>query len=733
MAERNKKKKTTRGLQKKVFALCILLVVTAICGFALMGMIQLHTLRKMASETGENQAKTIREQSERSMMRMAEESMKSMAIQAAENTDWEMWELKKEAVTLAAQAEDIFLHPESYGERRVDLPKMENAGKPALQLMLADYADPTEEEMVMVRKLANLAPMMEEMMENNEYDTQDLIISLPNGVSLFWDVTSERKYNEDGSIRPYDPKERPWWQKAVEEKDVVLTHAVHSTLLDVSEIEFGVPIYVDGALAAVVESSVRLDTFQSIVSEMTVGDTVFSIVVSDDGKLIYSPFTEGELKMDQMLSTDIVGSENDELDILLQAALKGEPGFSEATVNGKRYCVAYAPMITVNWAQLLFMEKEILDKPTEALLSQMDETTQKALGQYESSFRQSSWLTLIVMVLLVVNAVLVAMMFSGKLTNPINRMTETVRQIAGDNFNFEMNDIYRTGDEIELLAETFGELSERTKKYIKEIMEITAEKERIGAELSVAAKIQQDMLPQSFPIYPDRKEFAVFASMDPAKEVGGDFYDIFLIDEDHLALVMADVSGKGVPASLFMVTSRTLIKNRAMMGGTPSEILADVNKTLCEGNKSAMFVTVWFAIVTLSTGVVAETNAGHENPLALHRSADDARYEVVKQPHDMVLGGLKKARFREDSFVMQPGDQLFIYTDGVTEAKNAEGRMYGMDRVTDALNRNRDAEPEALLLHMREDIDRFVGDAEQFDDLTMLSFIYRPEAGDRKE
>ena len=726
MGNNKRKKRITRGLQKKVFTLCIMLVVTAILGFALMGMIQLHTLRKMANNTGETQAKAVRSQSEKSMMQMAENSMKNMAFQAADNTDWEIYELRNEAVLLAAQVEDVFLHPEQYGEHPVELPQMENAGKLALQLMLSEDADPSEEEMVMVRKLANLAPLMKKMIEENEYDTQDLIISMPNGVSLFMDVTSEVKFDEDGSILPYDPKERPWWKEAIKNKDVVLTHAVHSTLLNLSEIEWGVPVYLDGELVAVVESSVRLDTFQTFVSEVLIGDRTFSIVVSDDGKLVYSPFSEGELKMDEMLSTDIVDSDNDELDTVLHEALSGEVGFSEATVNGKRYCIAYAPMITVGWAQLIFMEKDILEQPTEALLEKLDETSGNAIRQYESSFRQSSILTIVVMILLVINAVLVALMFSGKLTNPINRMTETVRQIAGDNFNFEMDDIYRTGDEIELLAETFGELSERTREYIQEIMDITAEKERIGAELSVAAKIQQDMLPQSFPIYPDRNDFRVFATMDPAKEVGGDFYDIFMIDDDHLVLVMADVAGKGVPASLFMVISKTLIKTCAMAGGSPSEILSDVNIRLREGNKSSMFVTVWFAVVTLSTGEVVEVNAGHEKPLLLQKKDGeaDAFYEELDRRHGFVLGSYRKTVYKEDSFTMRPGDRLFVYTDGLPEATNAEGERFGMSRVLESVNRYRDAEPEDMLAGVRKDVDEFVKDAEQFDDLTMLCFIY---------
>lgn len=321
------------------------------------------------------------------------------------------------------------------------------------------------------------------------------------------------------------------------------------------------------------------------------------------------------------------------------------------------------------------------------------------------------------------------------IVRPINAVSDAAKSYVEDRRNGHPLKEYfaslelRTGDELEELADTMAEMEREIGIYEEDLTRITAEKERMGVELSVASKIQQDMLPQTFPPYPDRKEFEVYASMDPAKEVGGDFYDIFLIDPDHLALVMADVSGKGIPAALFMVISKTLIQNRAMMGGTPSEILADVNLSLCSNKESSMFVTVWLGIVTLSTGEVAEANAGHENPLLLRRGMEgkNGSYEQLKQPHDFVLGGLKKSKYREDSFRLQPGDQLFIYTDGVPEATNGEGKRFGMERVKESLNRLREEAPEALLKGIRRDVDDFVGDAEQFDDLTMMSFVYRGE------
>ena len=229
------------------------------------------------------------------------------------------------------------------------------------------------------------------------------------------------------------------------------------------------------------------------------------------------------------------------------------------------------------------------------------------------------------------------------------------------------------------------------------------------------------MLPRNFTDFCSGKPFELYATMDPAKEVGGDFYDYFMIDDTHLGLVMADVSGKGIPAALFMVIAKTLIKNRAQMGGGPAEILAAVNEQLCEGNEAELFVTVWFAIVDLTTGKGLAANAGHEHP-ALRRAG--GQYELVQYRHSPAVATFSGLRFREHEFELYPGDSLFVYTDGVTEATNANNELFGTDRMVEALNRNPGAEPEELLRNVRNSIDAFVGEAPQFDDTTMMGLHY---------
>ena len=314
---------------------------------------------------------------------------------------------------------------------------------------------------------------------------------------------------------------------------------------------------------------------------------------------------------------------------------------------------------------------------------------------------------------------------------PLMRIRDNVTEFAQNDtvITTSLDDI-RTRDEIQELAESISCMEKDIVTYIDNIKTITAEKERIGAELNVATQIQADMLPRIFPPFPDRMEFDIYATMDPAKEVGGDFYDFFLVDDDHLCLVMADVSGKGVPAALFMVIAKTLIKNQAQQGKCPSEILYNVNNQLCEGNEAEMFVTVWLAIIELSTGRGVAANAGHEHP-AIRRA--NGQYELVVYRHAPAVAAMENIRFREHEFELHPGDALFVYTDGVPEATDARDELFGTERMLEALNREPEANPQALLGNVREAIEGFVGDADQFDDITMLSLHYSGNAAEAAE
>ncbi|MBO6133405.1 MAG: serine/threonine-protein phosphatase [Lachnospiraceae bacterium] len=312
---------------------------------------------------------------------------------------------------------------------------------------------------------------------------------------------------------------------------------------------------------------------------------------------------------------------------------------------------------------------------------------------------------------------------------PIDALSETARAYMGrDKVNVSEDTHYfesvavSYGNELEEFRNTMAEMECDINESIRKIREISAEKERIAAELEIAAGIQREALPSVFPAFPDRDEFDLYASMTPAKEVGGDFYDFFLIDPDHLALVIADVSGKGMPAALFMMKGKGILKNRAMQGGSPSEILGYVNNELCKENASSMFITIWLGILEISTGKVDAASAGHEYPFI---SDENGTYRMYEDPHGLICGIMSGSAYQDYSFTVPVGGGVFVYTDGVTEAQTAQDEQFGFDRIEESLNRRGASSPEEVISHMKEDIKAFAADAEQFDDITMLCLIRR--------
>lgn len=309
-------------------------------------------------------------------------------------------------------------------------------------------------------------------------------------------------------------------------------------------------------------------------------------------------------------------------------------------------------------------------------------------------------------------------------------MIAPIHLIAGEAEKFVENnaeisdklDTIKTKDEIQKLSESVLKMEIGIKEYIANITRITAEKERIGAELNVAKQIQADLLPSIFPAFPGRSEFDIFASMDPAKEVGGDFYDFFMVDDDHLVFLIADVSGKGVPAALFMVIAKTLIKNQVLKGEELFKVFETVNNQLCENNKEGMFVTAWMGMLEVSSGKLTYVNAGH-NPPAI--KSGDGVFHYLKCAPGFVLAGLEGIPYQQENIQLQRGDSIYLYTDGVTDTINIKEEMYGEDNLEKVLNAYKEEAPETILNVIKTELEEFAGGAEQFDDVTMLCMKYK--------
>ena len=254
--------------------------------------------------------------------------------------------------------------------------------------------------------------------------------------------------------------------------------------------------------------------------------------------------------------------------------------------------------------------------------------------------------------------------------------------------------------------------------------DLEQENERIRSELAMASRIQSAMLPGIFPAFPERKEFDIYASMDPVRGVGGDFFDFFFIDRNRLCLLIADVSGKGIPAALFMMASKIILADNAKSGKSPAQILQDTNEAICANNPEEMFVTVWLGILDISTGLLTTANAGHEYPALMHA---DGQFELFRDRHGLVVGGMPGVKYHEHSLQMYPGSKLFVYTDGVPEATDAENALFGTARMLEALNAHANESPKQILHGVRQAVNEFVSDMEQFDDLTMMCLEYMPK------
>ena len=397
---------------------------------------------------------------------------------------------------------------------------------------------------------------------------------------------------------------------------------------------------------------------------------------------------------------------------LPEFAAMEDNGYFPATVHKSRYgwlCSAYVPIKDTETGEAIAVVGADVDMNT--------------IMQARKEFLVNS----IIFVLLLTGLCILLNIFLIRrlAVDPLKKLTDAACGFAAVDREYTKDDIIhvdiKSNDEIGDLYHEIQEMQSRIVDYTGRMTTYAAEQSRIGTELELANRIQMSILPEVGPEIKDRKEFLLQASMTPAKAVGGDFYNFFLIDKDHLGLVMADVSGKGVPAALFMVIAKTLIKNRALLGGSPSEVLAYANDQLCEGNEAELFVTVWFAILDITTGKGIAANAGHEHPVIKRK---DGKFELSLYRHSPAVATMEGIRFREHEFELFPGDSLFVYTDGVPEATNANNELYGTDRMLEALNSNPNATVKELLTNVKTSIDEFVGAAPQFDDITMLALNF---------
>ena len=696
------------GIENKVLNLILVTVIILAAAFFSVTAYNSSMLAKLTEQTNQKQLDAITSSTAEMIDQVVDGTMARTTQLGALITDELFDGLGVRVNMLGEYAEKLFSGDVDVRPIPYKAPDPEKEGEVRAQLILADGVKLTPHLKQRLGIAANMSDMMISLFGASDV-TNSCFIALPEGAFLVADDRPQSKYDESGEMISYDPRTRPWYQQAVEAGELIFTDTEIDAFTGDIGIVCAMPVYRDGKLVAVVGSDLFLTSMQAAI-QASDSEGGFQFVVNQNGHVVFSPKTEGILQVEESTEAlDLRQSGNEDLSALVSDALQAETQVRHIDLDDGSYFMVGSPMGTVGWALISAFSEQVAAQPITEMQESYEQIQQEAVTTYRSNINRSRNRTLLILLLILLVLLANALVLGKRIVK------------NESNLEFKMEDTFRTGDEIQTLAESFADISHKTVAYMDQVRNVTAEKERIGTELRMANQIQESVLPNIFPAFPDREEFDIYATMDPAKEVGGDFYDFFLIDKDHLGIVIADVSGKGVPAALFMMASKIILQSCAMLGRSPAEILTRTNEAICSNNRMEMFVTVWFGILDLNTGLITGANAGHEYP-AVKRGEG---YELFKTKHGMVIGAMENVTYSEYRLQLQPGDRLFLYTDGLPEATDASEEMFGVNRVLDVLNENTQCSVTDTLVRMTEAVSEFVDGAEQFDDLTMLCLEYK--------
>ena len=708
------------GIESKVVALVLVSMLLVATVFITSMLTQNSVLTSLTQETSERQLASMTGTTENVIHTVIVENMDRQTELQARVTDQLFHDRAVGVQMVGDYAAKLLTSPGMAPPAAWQRPDAAHEGELFVKALFAEGL----EEAAVADKLGVIANMSDMMLSLcTAYHTDNIWFTLPEGATLMADTVPGNWIEADGSFVPYNACDRYWYRQAVEAGKLVFSDVEYDYRTGRMCVTCAMPVYgPDSALLGVAGADIFLDDMQQAIQKSAEAGGLLG-VVNQDGHLIIAPTKNGTFQvMNSAEATDLRHSQYEDVGALVCDAMQGKTDVRLVHAVGETYYAVGVPMETVGWTLLAAYSQSEAELPVRQLEEDYQGIQREAVTAYRSKSNLGKMLAWGFLALLLAAMLYGAYLMSKRIVKPLNTITRRIAEQSEADLEFRMEDAYRTGDEVEELALAFAKNSHRTMEYLETVKHVTAEKERIGAELSLATQIQAAMLPHIVPAFPDRKDFDVIGSMDPAKEVGGDFYDYFLIDDDHLGVLIADVSGKGVPAALFMMASKIILQSVAMLGGSPAEILTKTNQAICSNNEAEMFVTVWIGILELSSGKLTCSNAGHEYPVF---KRPDGNFELYKDRHGFVIGGMEGAKYKEYEIQLEPGAKLFVYTDGVPEATNAEQELFGTERMMEALNAARDDTPIDILKNVRRAVDSFVLNAEQFDDLTMLCLEYK--------
>lgn len=717
--------KKSISIRKRILTVLLSSCLLSIILTSLIAFKAIYDTRELTLSIGNEIIFQAAENSQEALIQRAKLALEQTAFDKANELDENLGKVKKDVIILSNMMTNIASNPEEYHSRNIFEPSKNDIDKITAQLLFSsevvDKSSPILRQEIGLT--ANIQDFLIQINTNSNVIISSYVAS-KNGFTIMVDRFAGRKF-QNSDIKPdfYNATSRPWYIQAKKEDKTIFTDIVIDALGGGPCIICATPYYANGQFAGVVGMGTFLDNINEIILNTKIGDNGFGFVINKQGQIIASPHTTGDLITGINNIKDLRQSTNISLADAVQKIINEKAGLTEANIDGKDYYLAYAPMKNTDWYFVTAMEVDTVIAPAK----ETHENIINIATEYMDNLSEKTKMTVIGMIIsisiLLFFITYIGWSLADYLTKPIRQLSKGVQQIAMGNFNGKLN--IHTGDEIESLAISFNAMTTELQTYIKNLEQITAEKERIATELNVATNIQKNMLPCIFPPYPDRKDFDIYAVMYPAKEVGGDFYDFYLLDENHLVITIADVSDKGIPAAMFMVITKTILKNFAMSMTSPDDFSAVVqcaNRQLCENNEEMMFVTVFMGMLDLKTGKFIYVNAGHTPPMIRHKHKDDSTFEYLPVEKNCVLGINEEAQFKQQEVYLKQGDELFLYTDGVTEAINKEKKLYSIERLYSNLNKiNKKSSCQDILRDVKLSIDEFAQGMYQSDDITMLA------------
>ena len=539
-----------------------------------------------------------------------------------------------------------------------------------------------------------------------------------------------RNYPWSSDLEPsYDHRKRLWYKEAIKNKRMVWSKPYINVGTNELIVTCSKPFYSPkNKLIGVVAADVTLKVLNNYILNTQIGKRGYSFLIDSKGNLIAHPGINagGKKWNEKYLTRNLLKSNSSGLRKVVRGMIEGKTGIQrfegDPIISGDDKYVAYAPLTSTKWSLGVAMPVSEIIAPALTTAERISLATTQTAKDIRSRIKNVMYLIGGIFLVTIIVVWGLAHRISKRIALPILKLKEGVQIVGKGNLDYRLN--IKTGDEIEELASAFNKMAEDLKNHIEHLKRVTAENERIESELKIARNIQASMLPRVFPPFPERREFDIFATMVPAKEVGGDLYDFFFVDKNKLCLIIGDVSGKGVPASLFMAISKILLKREAMEGVSANEILARVNDVIVTDNQTCMFVTLFCVILDTDTGKMEFSNGGHNPPLIARAGGD---FEFMNVPAGFVVGAMEDVKFTKGELTLSPGDGIFLYTDGVTEAMNSDKEMFSERRLRDSLCRLKGESPEKIIKGMMRKIEDFTQGAPQSDDITMLAIKFKGE------